>query len=33
MSEQMTTRERVRAALLGQPVDRVPFCPFYAYVW
>ena len=29
----MTSRERLRAALLGQPVDRLPFAPFFAYVW
>ena len=29
----MTSYQRLRAALLGQPVDRVPFSPFLAYVW
>lgn len=29
----MTSRERLTAALLGQPVDRLPFAPFLAYVW
>lgn len=29
----MTSRERITAALLGQEVDRLPFCPFLAYVW
>jgi len=31
--EQMTSNERIVAALEGQPVDRVPWCPFLAYVW
>lgn len=29
----MTSYERIRAALLNQSVDRIPFCPFLAYVW
>lgn len=29
----MTSRERLAAALQGQPVDRLPFAPFLAYVW
>lgn len=29
----MTSYERIRAALLHQSVDRIPFCPFLAYVW
>jgi len=29
----MQSRERIRAALHGQPVDHTPFCPFLAYVW
>ncbi len=29
----MTSRERLTAALAGQPVDHVPFSPFLAYVW
>lgn len=33
MSEQMTVRERITNALEGQRVDRLPFCPFLAYVW
>lgn len=32
MSE-MTSQERIAAALDGQPVDHLPFCPFLAYVW
>ncbi len=31
--ESMTSRERLAAALLGRPVDRLPFAPFLAYVW
>lgn len=30
---EMTTSERLRAALANQPTDRVPFAPFLAYVW
>lgn len=30
---QMNSRERIEAALLGRPIDHVPFCPFLAYVW
>ena len=29
----MTSKERISAALRGQTVDRVPWCPFLAYVW
>ncbi len=29
----MNSRERIVAALHGQPVDHVPFSPFLAYVW
>ncbi|MDT8392148.1 MAG: uroporphyrinogen decarboxylase family protein [Lentisphaeria bacterium] len=29
----MTSKERIRAALHGQPVDHTPFSPFLAYVW
>jgi hypothetical protein len=29
----MTSKERIIAALHGQPVDRIPFSPFLAYVW
>jgi len=29
----MNSRERISAALGGQAVDHVPFCPFLAYVW
>lgn len=29
----MTSKERIIAALEGQPLDYVPFCPFLAYVW
>lgn len=32
-TDAMTSRERIVAGLEGQPVDRVPFCPFLAYVW
>lgn len=31
--EQMTSAERLAAALSGQPVDRIPWSPFLAYVW
>lgn len=30
---EMTSTERLTAALLGQPVDHLPFSPFLAYVW
>ncbi len=30
---EMTPRQRVLAALAGEPVDRLPWCPFLAYVW
>lgn len=33
MAEQMTSAQRIAAALKGQPVDRVPWSPFLAYVW
>jgi hypothetical protein len=34
MSEhKMTSKERILAALHGQDVDHIPFCPFLAYVW
>ena len=29
----MTSKERIVAALHNQPVDRIPFSPFLAYVW
>lgn len=29
----MTSRERIIAALNGGQLDRIPFCPFLAYVW
>ena len=29
----MTSKERIVAALNGEPVDRIPFSPFLAYVW
>jgi hypothetical protein len=29
----MTSKERIVAALAGEPVDHVPFSPFLAYVW
>ncbi len=29
----MKSKERIVAALHGQPVDRLPFSPFLAYVW
>lgn len=32
MSE-MTSKERIVAALTGKPVDRIPWSPFLAYVW
>ncbi|MHC4883661.1 MAG: uroporphyrinogen decarboxylase family protein [Planctomycetota bacterium] len=32
-SPSMTSRERITAALFGQEVDHLPFCPFLAYVW
>ena len=32
-TEQMTARERLIAALHGEPVDYLPFSPFLAYVW
>lgn len=32
MSE-MTARERLTHALRGEPIDRLPFSPFLAYVW
>jgi uroporphyrinogen-III decarboxylase len=31
--DEMTSRERIVAALRGQAVDRVPWSPFLAYVW
>lgn len=31
--DQMTAKERITNALEGRPVDRLPFCPFLAYVW
>ena len=31
--DSMTSRDRIVAALEGQPVDHPPFCPFLAYVW
>lgn len=31
--KEMTSRERIVAALEGQPTDRVPWSPFLAYVW
>lgn len=30
---QLTSRERLLAALRGQPVDRIPWSPFLAYWW
>lgn len=33
MLPHMTSYERLRAALRGEPLDRVPFSPFLAYVW
>ncbi len=29
----MTSKERIVAALEGKQADRIPFCPFLAYVW
>jgi uroporphyrinogen-III decarboxylase len=29
----MNAKERLEAALLGKPVDHIPFSPFLAYVW
>ena len=29
----MNSRERILAALHGEQLDRIPFCPFLAYVW
>jgi len=29
----MNAKERIVAALHGAPLDRLPFCPFLAYVW
>ena len=29
----MTSRERIQAALRGEAVDHLPFCPFLAYIW
>jgi uroporphyrinogen-III decarboxylase len=29
----MNSKERILAALHGQPVDRLPWCPFLAYWW
>lgn len=31
--EQMTSSERILAALNGEPLDHIPFSPFLAYVW
>jgi hypothetical protein len=33
MLPSLTARERLVAALTGQPVDHLPFSPFLAYVW
>ena len=33
MHNAMTSAERIKAALRGEAVDHVPFCPFLAYVW
>lgn len=33
MAEAMSSRERLLAALRGQPVDRLPWSPFLAYWW
>ncbi len=33
MPSSLTARERLIAALTGQPVDHLPFSPFLAYVW
>lgn len=30
---QMTSKQRIEAALKGEPVDRLPFSPFLAYAW
>jgi hypothetical protein len=30
---QMTSQERITAALEGREVDHIPFCPFLAYIW
>jgi hypothetical protein len=32
-TKQMTAAERIDAALNGRPFDRLPWCPFLAYVW
>jgi len=29
----MTSKERIVAALNGDPIDYTPFSPFLAYVW
>lgn len=29
----MTSKERITAALLGETVDRIPWSPFLAYIW
>jgi hypothetical protein len=31
--DELTSRERISAALAGQAIDRLPFSPFLAYVW
>jgi hypothetical protein len=31
--EQMTSKERLTAALQGKAVDHIPFSPFLAYIW
>ncbi len=33
MTPEMTSKERIVAALAGRPVDHLPFSPFLAYVW
>lgn len=33
MLPEMTSKERIEAALAGKPVDHIPFSPFLAYVW
>ncbi|MHB1462662.1 MAG: uroporphyrinogen decarboxylase family protein [Armatimonadota bacterium] len=33
MLPEMTSQERIEAALAGKPVDHIPFSPFLAYVW
>lgn len=33
MAGTMNSHDRIRAALLKQDVDHLPFCPFLAYVW